>query len=232
MLRIPFNKPLVLGQELSLIARILDQRQIGGDGHFTLACARLLEQRFEIQKVLMTPSCTGALEMAVWLCGLQTGDEVIMPSFTFSSTANVVVRSGATPVFVDVRADTLNIDEKLIEQAVSPRTRAIIPVHYAGVACEITRINEIAEQHGLYVIEDAAQAINAFHDGRALGSIGHLGAYSFHDTKNVTCGEGGALCVNRLELNERAEIMRDKGTNRQQFLRGQVDKYVWTDVGS
>lgn len=232
MLRIPFHKPLVLGKELSLIARILDERQIAGDGHFTRACARLLEERFHIKQVLMTPSCTGALEMAAWLCGLQAGSEVIMPSFTFVSTANAVVRAGATPVFVDVRPDTLNLDERLIEQAVTPRTRAIIPVHYAGVACEMDRINAIADGHGLYVIEDAAQGINAFYKGRALGSVGHLGAYSFHDTKNVTCGEGGALCINRLDLIERAEIIRDKGTNRQGFLRGEVDKYVWVDVGS
>ena len=232
MLRIPFHKPLVLGKELSLIARILDERQIAGDGYFTRACARLLEERFHIKKVLMTPSCTGALEMAAWLCGLQAGSEVIMPSFTFVSTANAVVRSGATPVFVDVRPDTLNLDERLIEQAITPRTRAIIPVHYAGVACEIDHINAIADEHGLCVIEDAAQGINAFYKGRALGSVGHLGAYSFHDTKNVTCGEGGALCINRLDLIERAEIIRDKGTNRQGFLRGEVDKYVWLDVGS
>lgn len=232
MLRIPFHKPLVLGKEISLIARILAERQISGDGHFTKACARFLEERFHIQKILMTPSCTGALEMAAWLCGLQTGNEVIMPSFTFVSTANAVVRSGATPVFVDVRPDTLNIDEKLIEQAVTPRTRAIIPVHYAGVACEIGPINEIAERHGLYVIEDAAQSIDSFYNGGALGSMGHLGAYSFHDTKNVTCGEGGALCINHPDLLGRAEIIRDKGTNRKEFFRGEVDKYHWVDVGS
>jgi dTDP-4-amino-4,6-dideoxygalactose transaminase len=232
MLRIPFHVPLVLGKELPLIAKILDERRIAGDGHFTQACARLLEERFYIRKVLMTPSCTGALEMAAWLCGLQAGSEVIMPSFTFVSTANAVVRSGAIPVFVDVRSDTLNLDEKLIEQAVTPRTRAIIPVHYAGVACEMDHINAIADRHGLCVIEDAAQAINAFYRGRALGSVGHLGAYSFHDTKNVTCGEGGALCINRPDLIARAEIIRDKGTNRQGFLRGEADKYVWMDVGS
>ena len=232
MLRIPFHKPLVLGNELSLIAQILDQRQISGDGQFTQACARLLEQRFHVQKSLMTPSCTAALEMAVWLSGLKAGDEVIMPSFTFASTANAVLRSGATPVFIDLRPDTLNLDEMLIEQAITSRTRAIIPVHYAGVACEITRINAIAERHGLYVIEDAAQAIDAYYDGQALGSFGHFGAYSFHNTKNVTCGEGGALCINRPEFLERAEIMRDKGTNRQQFLRGEVDRYAWVDQGS
>jgi dTDP-4-amino-4,6-dideoxygalactose transaminase len=170
--------------------------------------------------------------MAAWLCGLQAGSEVIMPSFTFVSTANAVMRFGATPVFVDVRPDTLNLDEKLIEQAVTPRTRAIMPIHYAGVACELDHINIVAEKHRLHVIEDAAQAINAFYKGRALGSVGHLGAYSFHDTKNVTCGEGGALCINRTDLIERAEIIRDKGTNRQGFLRGEVDKYVWMDVGS
>ena len=232
MLKIPFHKPLVLGSELSLIARMLDERLIGSDGRFTQGCARFLEDRFGIGKVLMTPSCTGALEMAAWLCGLQDGDEVIMPSFTFPSTANAVVRTGATPVFVDIRADTLNIDENLVEKAVSPRTKAIIPVHYAGVACEMQRIMGIADTFGVHVIEDAAQAIGAFHNGRALGSIGHLGAFSFHYTKNVTCGEGGALCLNRPELIDRAEIIRDKGTNRQAFFRGKVDRYVWVDLGS
>lgn len=232
MLRVPFHKPLVLGSELSLITQILGDRQIAGDGRFTQACARLMEEQFHIQKVFMTPSCTAALEMAAILCGLEPGCEVIMPSFTFASTANAVVRLGAKPVFVDVRPDTLSLDENLLEEAVTSRTRAIIPVHYAGVACEMDHINAAAQKYGLCVIEDAAQGVNAFYNGRALGSLGHLGAYSFHETKNVTCGEGGALCINRPELIERAEIIRDKGTNRQEFLRGKVDRYTWIDVGS
>jgi len=232
MLKIPFHKPLVLGTELPLIARILDRRQISGDGNFTRACSRFLEQRFGIQKVLMTPSCTGALEMAAWLCKLQAGSEVIMPSFTFASTANAVLRCGARPVFIDIRPDTLNLDEKLIERAITERTRAIIAVHYAGVACELACINEIARRHDLYVIEDAAQAINAFHHGRALGSLGDFGTFSFHDTKNVTCGEGGALCINCPELIDQAEIILDNGTDRQAFRRGEVDRYQWVGLGS
>jgi len=180
----------------------------------------------------MTPSCTAALEMAVLLCGLGPGDEVILPSFTFVSTANAVVRGGGRPVFVEIRPDTLNLDESLIESAVSARTRAIMPVHYAGVACAMDRILAIADKHGLLVIEDAAQAVNAFLDGRALGSLGHLGAFSFHETKNFACGEGGALCVNVPRLLGRAEVIREKGTNRGEFSRGEVDKYTWVDIGS
>jgi dTDP-4-amino-4,6-dideoxygalactose transaminase len=182
--------------------------------------------------VLMTPSCTAALEMAAILTDLAPGDEVIMPSFTFVSTANAVVRLGARPVFVDIRADTLNIDESLIEKAISPRTRAIFVVHYAGVGCEMDRITDLARSYVLRVVEDAAQSVNARYKTRALGSIGDLGAYSFHETKNYICGEGGALCINDPGLVERAEIIRDKGTNRRQFFRGQVDKYTWVDVGS
>jgi dTDP-4-amino-4,6-dideoxygalactose transaminase len=191
-----------------------------------------LQERFGIHRVLMTPSCTAALEMAAMLCDLGPGDEVIMPSFTFVSTANAVVRLGARPVFVDIRPDTLNLDETLIEDAITPRTKAILPVHYAGVACAMDRIEAIAAGHGLHVIEDAAQAVNSWHQGRALGSIGRLGCYSFHETKNYICGEGGALCINDPALVERAEILRDKGTNRRQFFRGEVDKYTWVDVGS
>ena len=205
---------------------------ISGDGQFTLACANLLEATFEIKKVLMTPSCTAALEMAAILCEFEPGDEVIMPSYTFVSTATAFVREGATPVFVDIRPDTLNIDEKLIEESITPRTKAIVVVHYAGVACEMDTIMRIAEKHNLIVIEDAAQGVNSFYKGRALGSIGHVGCYSFHETKNYICGEGGALCINDAEMIERAEIIRDKGTNRQRFFRGQVDKYTWVDVGS
>ncbi|HEV3025518.1 MAG TPA: dTDP-4-amino-4,6-dideoxygalactose transaminase, partial [Pirellulales bacterium] len=192
---------------------------------------RLLEERFAIHRVLMTPSCTAALEMAAMLCNFGPGDEVIMPSFTFVSTANAVVRLGARPVFVDIRPDTLNLDDAAVEDAITPRTKAIIPVHYAGIGCEMDRIMTIARRYGLLVVEDAAQGVNAFYQGKALGSLGDLGCYSFHETKNYICGEGGALCINAPELVERAEILRDKGTNRKQFFRGQVDKYTWVDVG-
>lgn len=229
---IPFNKPFIAGKELFYVAQAVTYGNIAGDGHFTQTCARLLEERFGIPQVLMTPSCTAALEMAAMLCDLQPGDEVIMPSFTFVSTANAFVRAGARPVFVDIRPDTLNIDDALIEDAITERTKVIVPVHYAGVGCEMDRIMTIAEKHNLLVVEDAAQGVNAFYNRRALGSIGHLGCYSFHETKNYICGEGGALCINDERFLERAEILRDKGTNRQQFFRGEVDKYTWVDVGS
>ena len=192
----------------------------------------MLADGFGIAKVLLTPSCTAALEIAAILCNLQPGDEVIMPAYTFVSTASAVARLGAKPVFVDIRPDTLNIDEALIEDAITARTRAIFPVHYAGVSCEMDPIMAIAARHHLIVVEDAAQAVNATYRGRALGSIGQLAAYSFHETKNYVCGEGGALCVNDPTLVERAEILREKGTNRSRFLRGMVDKYTWVDVGS
>ncbi len=232
MSRIPFNKPFIAGKELFYIAKAVTYGNIAGDGYFTKRCAELFEERFGIHKVLLTPSCTAALEMAAMLCDLGPGDEVIVPSFTFVSTVNAFVRLGAKPVFVDIRPDTLNIDDSLIEQAITPRTKAIFPVHYAGVGCEMDRIMTIAEKYGLRVVEDAAQGVNAFYDGRPLGGIGHLGCYSFHETKNYICGEGGALCVNDPALVRRAEIIRDKGTNRQQFFRGEVDKYTWVDVGS
>jgi dTDP-4-amino-4,6-dideoxygalactose transaminase len=231
-MQIPFNKPFIAGKELYYIAQAVTYGNIGGDGHFTKACSRLLENRFGIKKVLLTPSCTAALEMAAILCDLGPGDEVIMPSYTFVSTASAVVRTGARPVFVDIRADTLNLDETKIEEAITERTKAIFVVHYAGVACEMDRIMAIARGHNLVVVEDAAQGVNAFYNGRALGSIGHLGCYSFHETKNYICGEGGALCINDERFLERAEIIRDKGTNRQKFFRGEVDKYTWVDVGS
>lgn len=231
MHQIPFNKPFIAGKELFYIAQAVALGNISGDGHFTQKCSTLLEDRFGIHKVLMTPSCTAALEMAAMLCDLGPGDEVIMPSFTFVSTANAVVRLGARPVFVDIRPDTLNIDDALIEDAITERTKAIFPVHYAGVGCEMDRIMAIARKYDLWVVEDAAQGVNSFYNGRALGSIGHLGCYSFHETKNYICGEGGALAINDPELVERAEIIRDKGTNRKQFFRGQTDKYTWVDVG-
>jgi dTDP-4-amino-4,6-dideoxygalactose transaminase len=229
---IPFNKPFIVGKELHYIARAVALGNIGGDGHFTQQCCRLLRERFGIGHVMMVPSCTAALEMAAMLCNLGAGDEVILPSFTFVSTANAVVRLGARPVFVDIRPDTLNVDETLIEDAITPRTRAIFPVHYAGFACAMDRILAIARGYGLRVVEDAAQAVNSWYEGRALGSLGDLGTYSFHETKNYICGEGGALCINDPTLVERAEILRDKGTNRRQFFRGQTDKYTWVDVGS
>jgi dTDP-4-amino-4,6-dideoxygalactose transaminase len=230
--RIPFNKPFLVGRELDYIAQAVALGNLAGDGHFSQSCCRLLEQRLSIPRVMLTPSCTAALETAALLCEFEPGDEVILPSFTFVSTASAFVRAGARPVFVDIRADTLNLDENLIEAAVTERTKVIVPVHYAGVACEMDRILSIADKHHLVVVEDAAQGVNAFYRGNALGSIGDLGCYSFHETKNFISGEGGAICVNRPDLIERAEILRDKGTNRQKFFRGQVDKYTWVDIGS
>ena len=230
--RIPFNKPYVTGRELYHIAQAVSFENIAGDGYFTQQCARFLETRFGVGSALMVTSCTAALELAAMLCDLQPGDQVIVPSFTFVSTASAVVRAGGVPVFADVRPDTLNIDVDHVEQLVDDRTRAVIPVHYAGVGCEMDRLMALADRHDLIVIEDAAQGVNAGYRGRALGSIGHLGCYSFHDTKNFVCGEGGALTVNDPVLIERAEILRDKGTNRRQFWRGEVDKYTWVDLGS
>ena len=232
MTKIPFNKPFIAGKELFYIAQAVTYGNLSGDGHFTTKCAELLQDRFSIPKVLLTPSCTAALEMAAQLCEVGPGDEVIMPSYTFVSTASAFVRMGGRPVFVDIRPDTLNIDEQLIEAAITPRTKAICVVHYAGVSCEMDTVMEIAARHGLKVVEDAAQGVNSWYKGRALGSIGHLGCYSFHETKNYICGEGGALCINDPALVQRAEIIRDKGTNRQRFFRGEVDKYTWVDVGS
>lgn len=231
-MRIPFNKPFIAGKELFYIAQAVTLGNIAGDGFFTKSCCRLMEERFNIPKVLLTPSCTASLEMAAILCDLGPGDEVILPSYTFVSTAAAIVRTGAQPVFVDIRPDTLNMDETLIEHAITPRTKAIFVVHYAGVSCEMDQIMQIAKERNLVVVEDAAQGVNSFYRGRALGSIGHLGCYSFHETKNYICGEGGALCINDERFRQRAEIIRDKGTNRQRFFRGEVDKYTWVDVGS
>jgi dTDP-4-amino-4,6-dideoxygalactose transaminase len=229
---IPFNLPFISGKELYYIAQAVTFGNLAGDGHYTKQCAQLLRDRFGSQEVLMTPSCTAALELAAMLCDFQPGDEVIMPSFTFVSTANAFVREGARPVFVDIRPDTLNLDESLIEDAITPRTRAIVPVHYAGIGCQMDRIMTIADKHNLIVIEDAAQAVHAKYDSRYLGSFGHLGAYSFHETKNYICGEGGALTINDPRFLDRARIIRDKGTNRHAFLKGLVDKYTWVDEGS
>lgn len=229
---IPFNRPFIAGKELYYIAQAVTYGNIAGDGHFTRACSELMEKRFGIHRILLTPSCTAALEMAAMLCNFGPGDEVILPSFTFVSTASAVVRLGAKPVFVDIRPDTLNLDETLVEQAITERTRAIFPVHYAGVGCDMDPILKIARKHDLLVVEDAAQGVGAGYRGRALGSLGQFGAFSFHETKNYICGEGGALCINDPQFVERAEIIRDKGTNRKQFFRGAVDKYTWVDVGS
>jgi dTDP-4-amino-4,6-dideoxygalactose transaminase len=229
---IPFNNPWVLGNELEYVAQAIRAGAIAGDGVFTRRCARLLEERFGITKVLMTPSCTAALELAAQLCDLGPGDEVVVPSYTFVSTVSAFVRLGARPVFVEIRPDTLNIDPTRIEDALTRRTRAVFPIHYAGVGCDMDEILEVARRHRLKVVEDAAQAVNASYKGRGLGSIGDLGTYSFHHTKNVVCGEGGALCINDPGLIDRAEILRDKGTDRAKFFRGEVDKYTWVDVGS
>ena len=231
-MNIPFNKPHMTGKELWYIAQAHANGHLAGDGRFTGLCSRWLEARTGASKALLTHSCTAALEMAAILADLQPGDEVIMPSYTFVSTANAFVLRGAVPVFVDVRADTLNIDEQLIEAAITARTRAIVPVHYAGIGCEMDAIIDIARRHELLVIEDAAQAVMASYKGRPLGGIGDMGALSFHETKNIISGEGGALLVNSVHHAARAEIVREKGTNRSQFFRGQVDKYTWVDIGS
>ncbi len=229
---IPFNKPYMTGKELYYIAEAKFGNILSGDGPFTKKCHGWLEQNTGCAKALLTHSCTAALEMAALLLEIQPGDEIIMPSFTFVSTANAFVLRGGRPVFVDIREDTLNLDERLIEAAITPRTKAIVPVHYAGVACEMDTIMAIARRHGLGVVEDAAQGVMSSYKGRALGSIGDLGAYSFHETKNVISGEGGALLVNDPELALRAEIIREKGTDRSRFFRGEVDKYTWQEVGS
>ena len=230
---IPFNKPPVVGTEQQQIAKALTTGKLSGDGPFTKLAEKWQQQRFDAKKVLVTPSCTASLEMAALLIDIQPGDEVIMPSYTFVSTANAFVLRGAKIVFVDVRQDTMNLDENKIEAAITPKTKAIVPVHYAGVACEMDTIMAIAEKYHLWVIEDAAQGVMSSYKGKALGTIGHIGCYSFHETKNYTAGgEGGATLVNDPQLIERAEIIREKGTNRSQFFRGQVDKYTWRDMGS
>ncbi|MDT8442344.1 MAG: dTDP-4-amino-4,6-dideoxygalactose transaminase [Desulfuromonadales bacterium] len=229
---IPFNKPYMTGKELWYISQAHHQGVLAGDGSFTRQCHAWLEAQTGCHKALLTHSCTAALEMAALLADIGPGDEVIMPSYTFVSTANAFVLRGGVPVFVDIRPDTLNLDERLIEAAITARTRAIVPVHYAGVGCDMAAIMALADQHGLLVIEDAAQGLMATRDGQPLGAIGHLGAISFHETKNIIAGEGGALLVNDPRFADRAEIIREKGTNRSQFFRGEVDKYTWVEVGS
>lgn len=226
-----FNIPPFVGSELIYVQEAINAHKICGDGQFTKKCSQWLEDRFHAQKVLLTTSGTTALDMAALLCDLKPGDEVILPSFTFSSTATAFVLAGAKLVFVDIRPDTMNIDETKIEAAITDRTRVIVPVHYAGVACEMDTIMEIAKRRNLMVVEDAAQAVMSTYKGKALGTIGDFGCYSFHETKNYSMGEGGALVINNPVHNERAEILREKGTNRSKFFRGQVDKYTWVDFG-
>lgn len=230
---IPFNKPPVVGTELEYMKDAMVSGKLCGDGGFTKLCEEWMEQRFHCPKVLLTPSCTASLEMAAILLDIKAGDEVIMPSFTFVSTSNAFVLRGATIVFVDICPDTMNIDETKIEAAITERTRAIVPVHYAGVACEMDTIMAIAEKHKLFVVEDAAQGVMSTYKGKALGTIGHIGCFSFHETKNYSSGgEGGATLINDPALVGRAEVIREKGTNRSEFFRGQVDKYTWRDIGS
>jgi dTDP-4-amino-4,6-dideoxygalactose transaminase len=230
---IPFNKPFIVGKELFYIAQaVIENRHTAGDGPFTKKCHIWLEEKIGCRKALLTHSCTASLEMAAILAGIKPGDEIIMPSFTFVSTANAFVLRGGVPVFIDIRPDTLNMDESLIDKAITSRTRAIVPVHYAGVPCQMDAIMETALQENLLVIEDAAQALLSKYRERYVGSIGQMACISFHETKNIISGEGGALLINDPTVIERAEIVREKGTNRSQFFRGQIDKYTWVDIGS
>lgn len=229
---IPFNKPYMTGKELWYISKAHHAGQLAGDGSYTKKCHQWIEAKTGSSKALLTHSCTAALEMAAILADLEPGDEVIMPSYTFVSTANAFVLRGAIPVFIDIRPDTLNLDETLVEAAITERTRAIVPVHYAGVGCEMDTLQKIAEKYQLLLIEDAAQGMMASYKGKPLGSIGDLGCFSFHETKNIISGEGGALLINTPNFVGRAEIIREKGTNRSSFFRGQVDKYTWVDKGS
>lgn len=231
-MKIDFNRPFATGKEFDYIRSAITTAHLSGNGQFTKKCQAWIEQQMRSRKALLTHSCTAALEMAAILADIKPGDEVIMPSFTFVSTANAFVLRGGIPVFVDIRPDTLNLDETKIEAAITPKTRAIAPVHYAGVGCDMDAIMEIARRHNLTVIEDAAQCIMSSYKGRPLGAIGHFGALSFHETKNIISGEGGALLVNDERFIQRAEIIWEKGTNRSQFFRGQVDKYTWVDIGS
>jgi len=229
---IPFNQPFIAGKELEYFAQAVRGGHISGNGKFTKLCQEWMQNRYGLRKVLLTHSCTAALEMAALLLDIVPGDEVILPSFTFVSTANAFVLRGAKLRFVDIREDTLNIDETLIAEAINERTKAIVVVHYAGVACEMDAILKVASKHSIPVVEDAAQAVHASYKGKALGSFGDLGCYSFHETKNFISGEGGALAINREKFVERAEIIWEKGTNRAQFFKGQTDKYTWVDIGS
>ncbi len=229
---INFNIPPYTGKELNYIQKAIENNKICGDGEFTKKCNDFFEKMFKTSKALLTTSCTHALEMAAILCDIKSGDEVIMPSFTFVSTADAFVMRGAKIVFVDIRPDTNNIDEKLIEEAITSNTKAIVPVHYAGVSCEMDKINEIARKYNLFVVEDAAQGVMSTYNGQALGTFGDFGCFSFHETKNYSMGEGGALLIKNEKYIEQAEIIREKGTNRSKFFRGQIDKYTWVDIGS
>lgn len=231
-IRIPFNKPPFVGKEIEYVEAAVQSGRICGDGQFNQKCHAWLKEHTGVAKALLTTSCTHALEMAAFLCNILPGDEVIMPSFTFVSTADAFAMRGAKIVFVDIRKDTMNIDEKLIEAAITPKTKAIVAVHYAGVACEMDTINEIAKRHNLYVVEDAAQGMMSTYKGRALGALSDFGCYSYHETKNYSMGEGGALLIKDASFADRAEIIREKGTNRCQFHRGEVDKYTWVELGS
>lgn len=229
---IPFNRPFMTGKELQYISEAHLQGHLAGDGLFSRKCEAFMEQQFGVARSLLTHSCTAALEMSAILVDIGPGDEVILPSYTFVSTANAFAKLGATPVFVDIRPDTLNLNEELVEAAITPQTKCIVPVHYAGVSCEMDEIMQVGSEHGIAVIEDAAQGFGSTYRGKPLGSLGNLGTLSFHETKNIISGEGGALLVRDPELALRAEIVREKGTNRRAFFRGQVDKYTWVDVGS
>lgn len=229
---IPYSKPSIAGNESAYVLEALAEAHLSGDGRFTKACNAFLEKKAAAQKAVLVHSCTAGLELAALLLEIAPGDEIIMPSYTFVSTANAFVLRGGVPVFIDVRPDTINMDERLIEQAITPRTRAIAPVHYAGVACEMDTILDLAKANNLAVVEDAAQGLGATYKGRALGTLGAFGALSFHASKNVISGEGGALFVNDASFSDRADIIREKGTNRSRFLRGEVDKYTWVDIGS
>jgi len=231
-LKVDFNRPVVVGKEFEYMQQAIENGHISGDGPFTKKCHAFLEQQLGIQKALLTTSCTHALEMSAILLDVQPGDEVIMPDFTFVSTVNAFVLRGASPVFLDVRPDTLNLDESKLEAAITPRTKAIVPVHYAGIGCEMDSIMDIATRHGIAVVEDNAHGLFGKYRGKYLGTFGSMASQSFHETKNFTSGEGGALLINDPVLVERAEIIREKGTNRARFFRGQVDKYTWVDIGS
>lgn len=229
---IRFNIPPFLGEETKFIAEAIENRKLSGDGEFSKRCHHTLEEMTGAKKALLTTSATDALEMAAILSDIKPGDEVIMPSYTFVSTANAFVLRGAQVVFVDIRPDTMNIDETKIEAAITPKTKVIVPIHYAGVACEMDTINALAKEHRLKVVEDAAQGVFSFYKGKALGTLGDFGCFSFHETKNYSCGEGGAILINNDDDVERAEIIREKGTNRSKFFRGEIDKYTWVDIGS
>ncbi len=231
-IRIPFNRLTVVGEELTYLQQAIESGHVSGDGTFTKRCHTLLEETLGVPKALLTTSCTHALEMSALLLNIQPGDEVIVPDFTFVSTINAFVLRGAKPVFVDIRPDTLNLDETLLESKITSKTKAIVPVHYAGVGCQMDTIMEIANRYGVAVVEDNAHGLFARYKGKYLGTFGQLATQSFHETKNFSCGEGGALLINDSQFIERAEILREKGTNRSRFFRGQVDKYSWVDIGS